>query len=113
MATGTIQKNMVLLWENPRPSSPFDSQTISLDLSNYSFIVLLAVLVTTKPEDMFTALLTKGVKNAVTAYNGDGSKSGRDFTPSDSGIVCGTGTDPGSSFNNARMIPYQIFGIKA
>ena len=42
MATGTIQKNMVLLWENPNPSTPFAAQTISLDLSKYKAIIVTA-----------------------------------------------------------------------
>ena len=40
MATGTIQKNMVLLWENPDASVVFNAQTINLDLSAYSMVLI-------------------------------------------------------------------------
>ena len=42
MATGTISKNMVLLWENPNPNSAFAAQTISLDLSKYSMVAIVS-----------------------------------------------------------------------
>lgn len=40
MATGTIQKDMVLLWENPNPSSSYSGGTIPLDLTSYDLICL-------------------------------------------------------------------------
>ena len=40
MATGTIQKNMVLLWTNPDLDADFDAQTINLDLSSYDAVLI-------------------------------------------------------------------------
>ena len=42
MATGTIKTGWNLVWTNPNPSADFASQTISLDLSRYSEIMITA-----------------------------------------------------------------------
>lgn len=40
MATGTIKKNIVKLWENPNPSADFVAQTVPLELSGYDWIAI-------------------------------------------------------------------------
>ena len=40
MATGTVQKNIVLVWENPTPTVDFASQDVSMDLSKYDAVYI-------------------------------------------------------------------------
>ena len=42
MATGTIPKNIVLLWTNQSPNNAFSAQTIPLDLSKYQAVIITA-----------------------------------------------------------------------
>ena len=114
MATGTIQKNMVKLWENSSPSSDFAAQDVNIDLSKYSLIVILflftkndrwvvppVVISPSSGQDTFRANTTDNV-NAPLSRSGTVSATKVHF---DGGYYGGT--------NNAMMIPYQIWGIKA
>ena len=64
MATGTIQKNMVLLWTNPNPTSAFAAQTISVDISEYSFVAI-EFKSHRAVEDFFICLFSTGKKTGV------------------------------------------------
>ena len=40
MATGSVQKNIVLVWENLTPTVDFASQDVSMDLSKYDAVYI-------------------------------------------------------------------------
>lgn len=112
MATGTIPKNMVLLWENPNPTVSFAEQTISLDLSEYGLVIISGLFTSSSPWICATIaaspsirhfrLATTDNQNVPLSREGDILANGIKFL---GGYYQGT--------NNAMMIPYQIFGIKA
>jgi len=41
MASGTIHKNMVLLWSNPSPASNFSAQSINLNLDGFDAMLII------------------------------------------------------------------------
>lgn len=111
---------MVLLWTNPNPNSSFLPQTVSVDLSGYSYIVLDAIAginTSASPQDgnfhaTFT-VLKDNKTNVNAALYGGGRTVARDVTATDSGVAFGDGVFPGTSVNNDMMRPYKIYGIKA
>lgn len=57
MATGTIPNKLDLVWTNPSPTSTFAAQTVSIDLSKYSFVwIQFSVNSTGTNPNSFTAL---------------------------------------------------------
>lgn len=119
MATGTISKNMVLLWENSSVNNAFTSQTVSLDLSKCSAVLIL-----------FRHWVGADVYNTWTAFVGQsgniatiqsssniGILSARMYDVTTTGVVFyeGKGLHPtsGTYTDNSGAIPIAIYGIKA
>ena len=100
-----------LLWTNASETSSFATQTIQIDLTDYDWISMV-IRHRTSEATYYTIFCPKGIKTAATMLSGEGTGIGRDFTPSDSGVLCGTGTKPGTAWDDTRMIPVAIYGIK-
>lgn len=102
---------MELLWTNSAPTSAFAQQTVSLDLSEYMYIVIEMDQDTNLSRGRYyfgtvgfvisMSLVPTSITNAYT----------RTATISASGINFTVGY-VGSSSNNNAMIPYHIYGIK-
>lgn len=105
---------MTLLWTNPDPTSSFAAQTVSADLSGYSFYGIVPIFSTATPNiipmQVFPCDDSQNHVMTVTARSNN-NNGGRQITFSTSGLTFGAGTYSGSS-NNSYAIPYKIYGIK-
>ena len=118
MATGTIQKNMVLLWTNPHPSNDFSSQTVQIDLSAFDAIWITFVQQSTQKVLPSSTLITKGETAFCRTPHPIGNVSGfleREVTVSSDGVSIGNNQIFSASYSTANgyNIPKYIFGIKA
>ena len=107
---------MDLLWTNASPTSSFAEQTVQLDLSNYSTIVIMYA-----PYDSLqyysSMICFKGTIYLVTTDMGSGGAASvaRKATISNTGIAFETarlGYNGTATNNNTYIIPYKIYGIK-
>lgn len=113
MATGIKNKNMVLLWTNPSPSSAFQPQTISLDLSNYN-AALIAFNEDTNGSGAGCMLCLVGKSaNFVTAPFGVGTNYIRKVTVTSSDVQFGQGGVGNNAYVPEANIPAAIYGIQA
>lgn len=104
---------MVLLWTNSSPKSGFNPQTINLDLSGYSFVMITAQWSTSYQRIVSPLILTVPSEIArLDSTDTQGASLTRDVTVTTTGVTFGSGA-LGTGANNSMMIPYQIFGIKA
>jgi hypothetical protein len=102
----------VLLWTNPSPNSNFEAQTISLDLSEYKYVIIVSTAV--NPYDILprsSAIIPVG--NYIT-YPGIGltnQRQSRNVNASTTGIIFKNAFWADTVENNT-VIPYKIYGIK-
>jgi len=116
-ATEWATNSWELLWTNPSPSSSFDGQTVSLNLSSYSEVFIrFQVSTSTFGESGAIPILSPihgMMVSATLCFNDSGATSGfkRNFTPSSSGIVFDK-SYAGSRWateTNSTMIPTHIY----
>lgn len=124
MASEIIRKTQngwALIWQNENPSTSFLGQTISVDLSQYNLIMVLAHS-DTGPTMVSPLILTKE-SGGILIYEFMNTSSGsasilfrRLITEvTDSGITFGDGQSKpmnatsGATTNNSICIPYQIY----
>lgn len=118
MATGTIQKNMVLLWENSNKRTGFSAQTVAIDLSKYTAVLIEVVTNATGVDDLYqfgSMIVIKGTTGNVTVflpYNGQLFNYFRNAAVSNNGVVFGAGYANGGQQDNAFGVPTRIFGIR-
>lgn len=116
LALGGIQ--IKKLWQNASPTSSFAAQRISLDLSEYTHVIVLGKLsATTQAKDMFmTPVGETGMINfSYGAGSGGAASYYRAFNTSASGIEFLGGNFAYTSVEktaNDAAIPYIIYGIK-
>ena len=101
----------VLLWTNSNLSSNFAAQTLSLDLSNYKYVIIVSRTSTTQDyKNRASSILPVGG----TAFTGVGVSRDRAIRyakASTTGIefkIANYGLDEDNTFS----IPYKIYGIK-
>lgn len=122
MATGTIKKNMVLLWTNPNPTRSFAAQTVTVqDMSQFNYIAVVHSLTATDPhEDTCFVRRGHGGNMSVVAYDGSYVVArGRSFAySSNTSLAFETGyhfdqrsDKQGASANDC--VPLAIYGIRA
>ena len=109
--TGTIQKNMVLLWENPSPGSDFPAQTVNLDLSGYSSILLINQHSTSNANRHSHLIDIDGEYYGCAAQNYAGSWAGRTCKATSTGVIFDSGF--AGTTHNGAAIPIKIYGIRA
>ena len=110
-----------LLWENARPTSPFDAQTVSLALSDYSQVLVYFRVYSgsgTYSEETFgvhglVGNLCMATSNGETGY----SPSQRAFQITNTGIkfslaYYATSIGGSLSWSSNLLIPTKIYGIK-
>ena len=114
-----------LLWENSAPNTKFAAQTIELDLSKYTAIIIKSVYSINATDDS-TALFARtmiqvGEKNMIyaphyipTQNNWPQIISFRVTTVKENGVVFSTGQVYAPTYNtgNQYAIPRQIYGVK-
>ena len=108
-----------LLWTNPKPTSEFAAQTISLDLSKYDAVQIVANRwgQTASGYQLGSFLIAdKDKKYALSVGSGE-YMNYRYVTLTDTGVVFGAGgryTTYGGSAQtvNQSCVPYKIYGIK-
>ena len=105
---------MYLLWTNASPTSAFNSQTLTIDLTDYELIVIEALAyITSSPNNgIFSSIFKKEIGvtyGIVTHYNNNTGDGGvRNITFSNSSIEISAS----NLNNNSYCIPYKIYGIK-
>lgn len=104
--------NMDLLWTNASPTSNFDKQTISLNLSNYQ-MVYIVIRRSTENNNLHNSLIVKkGESGFVFAYLGGLGLLYREIeSVSNSGVNFGVGV-MNATTDNKYGIPIYIYGIK-
>ncbi len=105
---------MVLLWTNPSPTSTFAPQTIPLDLSKYSAVLIACRLDNSTTPYGGNYLCFIGEITYMTLYvRPVNSIYSRYLTVSTSGITFAEGYTTATNLNNNAMVPNRIYGIKA
>lgn len=122
MASGIIRTDLILLWENPAPTSNMSATKIALDLSGYSEIRLYY-----KSSGNGTTIFTRDIPNVV-GFNASaevyGNPTGssdvilyrRQFDVLSDGIYVNDGTSKNvktsaaSTSVNSICIPWRIYG---
>ena len=115
---------MTLLWENASPSSYFNAQTISLDLSEYDEVQVYFNIHGNYLR-LFPFTLPVGSSGHVTNDQGTSLETTsqwcqyieRDMTVSTTGVTFGSGTARGPGSGSAAtddwvIVPTRIYGIK-
>ena len=111
MATGTIQKNMVLLWDNPSPSSSFSGQSIQFSYSGYAF--LLVLFDSNGIGDLATTFQVAQSGKSVTAWTYLNSVNRkREGSITATGITFQNGIESGQT-KNSIMVPLKVYGLRA
>ena len=112
MAPAMAARAYKLLWTNASPGSAFPAQTVSLDLSDYDGVAIVAIQDVTLTRQHFVNLLFKGVLGALFAPDVTSKEiAKRTATPGDTGVVFGAGYWTDTQYNTS-CVPYQIYGIK-
>ncbi len=107
-----------LLWTNSDPSASFAAQTVALDLSGYSMVMI--TFVWGSAGEWFTQVFEMDHKSI--AFRADRANSGgrlynciRPVTTSSTGVVFGAATEgngSSTSTTNGNIIPAKIYGVK-
>lgn len=118
MANGKIRTGMSidLLWTNPSPGSNFGAQTISLDLSGYSFVIVFFSF------DPQSSVLSQCYL-AMAPMGGIGQMMGqvnyrvkRQFTVKATGVAFSSGASASAGGNlgnsDGAAIPQLIYGVR-
>lgn len=108
---------MDLLWTNPSPTSAFSAQTVSLDLSGYSYVYIECLMASSYTSQYINAHLFRvGGGLSYRMIGGGSTIMFRDATPTTSGVEFSVGyivnTYTSNVTDNTRIIPLHIYGIK-
>lgn len=114
MASGTLIRNSVLLWENPSPSSEFTAQYVTINASKYTHLLIEATVGTADPNYTYASLIVKiGDKFCLsTIYNdisrrlGNTSATQIGFDAASRITTYGQATQ-----DNTRCIPTRVYGL--
>lgn len=104
---------MELLWENASVSSSFNAQTLSLDLSEYDFILLISVFSNSfgyYSSDIIN--VTNGISYVANSHPNDRGNVSRRIKISSNSIQFYTGLESDNSEDSSVMKPVKIYGIK-
>ena len=118
--------NMDLLWQNESPTSTFDNQNITIDVSQYNLLVIRYRLCAADGYDLYdTAICVKGSRGWMSTAMGSGGQGGnyaftawRQWAVNSSGLIMFYDAHRSSNNSHAQeedntwLIPYQIYGIK-
>lgn len=104
---------MDLLWTNPSPTSDFATQAVSLDLTDYQFLIIDCVWSTQHTSYSTFFLCKQGETASVLLSNptNTGVLGTRYVTVSTTGVVISDAKN-GTTTSNNVVIPKKIYGIK-
>lgn len=103
------------IWENASPTSAFAAQTVALDLSGYSSVVIVFTGEQGNGRRMEQAEVggSQFASNFITIASGTVYSKQRLYTVSATGVTFQNNYESGTSNpNNAQNVPVRIFGIK-
>ena len=117
-ASGGGGLSLELLWENPNPSAAFAAQTISLNLSGYNAVLVVAIttpLEKTNPECGFTTAF--GFVDSDYDLHLNWGSAGTNRVATRKASISSTGVSfLAGRYNNATKndytVPYRIYGIR-
>ena len=102
-----------LLWTNSSPTTAFNPQTLSLDLSKYDGIVIYQKNLTTVTPNLDNTSQNYIPKDGITRYIASpyaGNDLRRQVTVTNTGITFGNGINGASTTQNTVTIPLEIYG---
>lgn len=103
---------MTLLWENLSPTSPFGSQTISLDLTEYIFCIVVFQHWTNDTTSRTYIIYKNGERNVCDAPNEALTASpNRAVSINNNGVWFGAGVN-NTGIDNNGALPLFIYGLK-
>lgn len=119
--TVTTMPGSELVWTNPNPTSSFPDGTISIDLSRFTAIHIVFKGTASDSGVVDAHLTIDGATHTVAVFTLPPSGSAavglsRSFTPSATGIACGSGLvktllNGTRATENNRIVPQKIYGI--
>lgn len=117
MATSTIKTTRCLLWTNTNPTAEFAPQTVSIDLTDYKEVEIIARNSTTNSESVTQKFPISNDGGVLTIFKLNDTWYMRQLTISNSGITFASGrycymTNGGNGELDAVCIPLRIYGIK-
>lgn len=99
------------LWENASPTSAFGIQTVSLDLSGYQMVLMLA-RVSTNYDEIFSNITPVGSAGRISGGWGNSDEAfHRDYEVSTTGIYF-YGAYAQGGYDASDVVPTRIYGIK-
>lgn len=112
MASGKVNVNMALLWENTTPTNAFGSQTVSLDLTAYAFCMVVFQHWSNDTTSRTYLICKNSARNVCEAPNeAKTAVPNRVVSADNSGVWFGGGVLNGN-LDNSAAIPLFIYGIK-
>lgn len=106
-------KEWPVLWENANPSSNFAAQTVTVDLSDWSWIAVGAAVGTTGTSEMIT-LVRNGTSTTISLPNVGSTQYfyKRSITVSPTGVTFSTGyRNTTGTTGTSYCIPLRIYGV--
>ena len=101
---------MKLLWTNASPTSAFAAQTVSLNLSDYDYVIIDTVA-NVETWNITQSFVFAGNKDANILIPANGLLHNRTIHTNNNGIQFDSG-NAGQSANNLSCVPIRICGIK-
>lgn len=112
MGKTTIKSSIDLLWTNPNPTSLFASQTISLNLSNYSHVLVeFCMYASGDTKQVMASFYASITKYLIASCAMGNTLIHRECQINSANIIFDSGY-VGANVNNSACIPYKIYGIK-
>ena len=105
-----------LVWSNSAPTSGFNNQTLSIDLSSYRFLFGMIAVMNSDATKYYPVLFKIGAGDQYCFVSEGNARSYRRFTPSSTGILI-TGAYTATfgnavGINNNYCVPQYFYGIK-
>lgn len=111
---GGIPRSIRLIWSNPSPTSSFAAQTISIDLSAYSWFAVRAIFSISSPSNLPLAIFTVDEDGKrIQSVAGDTSRVGAryfKYSTTNKTMTFNAGYYNGST-NNSSCVPLEIYGV--
>ena len=105
-----ISDKPILVWTNPNPNVNFVGQTVSINLSEYKYIMIVVKANELDSKPRATNIVPVGQYN-ITRIIGTNTSAYRDVTATTTGVTFTDGSNLSKVYNDA-CIPYKIYGIK-
>ena len=109
----------VLLWTNPSPTSPFEAQTVNLNLADYAGVIIEFNLSIVRTYTISRVYVKKSENLSHESAYYFGSGSGLNNNSNSRGIsavnnegISFLNSYEGSTVNNETLIPTKIYGVK-